>query len=66
MSMAICFRCQAVADTTEEVRDVTFADGTGYVPQIPVLVCSQCGEVVAIPAKSTPWIRAARGRLNSR
>jgi len=57
---AICERCAAVVPTTFVRRDVPFSDGSGVAKNILAAACDVCGDVVAIPAQSTPAIRRAR------
>lgn len=59
-SEAICYDCGRVVQTTFVIRDVPFDDGIGIARAIMACVCDGCGEVVAIPAMSTPQIAAAR------
>lgn len=59
-SKAICARCEAIVQTTFMRRDVPFSDASGLARNILVGVCDCCGDVVAIPAQSTPAIARAR------
>ena len=59
-SKAICERCAAVVHTTFMRRDVPFSDASGVAKNILVGVCDVCGDVVSIPAQSTPAIARAR------
>lgn len=59
-SKAICERCAAVVPTTFVRRDVPFNDASGVAKNILVGRCDGCGDVVAIPAQSTPAIARAR------
>lgn len=61
-SKAICTHCGKVVDATFAHRDVLFSDGRGVAKDILVAACNVCGQVVAIPADSTPAIREARRR----
>jgi len=57
---AICRHCEKIVATTFERKDVPFSDGVGMARDILVSACDVCGEVVGIPAQSTPAISAAR------
>lgn len=59
-SQAICEDCVSVVDTTFQRRNVPFDDGYGVVQNVLVAVCDICDRVVAVPAQSTPAIKAAR------
>ena len=59
-SKAVCESCADIVATTFAYRDVPFSDDSGSVPNLLVAVCDRCGDVVAIPAQSTPSIRNAR------
>lgn len=59
-SRAVCETCGGLATTTFAYRDVPFDDGSGTVRDVLAGVCDGCGEVVSIPAQSTPAIRRAR------
>ena len=59
-SKALCSHCQGLVTTTFARLDVPFSDGEGLAKAILVGVCDQCGQVVSIPAQSTPAIRQAR------
>lgn len=59
-SKAICEDCSKLVTTTFGYRDVPFSDGVGMAQNILVACCDECERVVAIPAQSTPQIRAAR------
>ena len=45
-----------------EYRDVPFRDKRGVAENLLVGVCGKCGEVILVPAQSTPAIAAARQR----
>ncbi len=57
---AICPSCAEVRSLTWKRVDVPFSDGEGLARNILAGVCDTCGNVIAIPAQSTPAIRAAR------
>ena len=57
---ALCEECGAAVTGTFRFRDVPFSDGIGFVKDILTVVCDQCDSVIAIPAQSTPAIKAAR------
>ncbi|SFU81345.1 hypothetical protein [Pseudomonas sp. OV546] len=59
-SQAICEDCESVVHTTFQRRNVPFDDGVGEVENVLVAVCDICDRVVAVPAQSTPAIKAAR------
>lgn len=59
-SRAICGQCAQLVTTTFVYRNVPFDDGQGEARNILVAACDTCGQVVAIPAQSTPAIRRAR------
>lgn len=59
-SKAICERCRAMSSTVFAYCDVPFSDGSGVVKGILVGVCERCGDVVSIPAQSTPAISKSR------
>lgn len=59
-SRALCETCGGLVATTFAYRDVPFDDGSGVVHDILAGVCDGCGQVVSIPAQSTPAIRRAR------
>ncbi len=59
-SKGVCEQCTGIVDATFHYRDVPFSDGSGVVKDILALVCDTCDEVIAIPAQSTPAIKAAR------
>lgn len=61
-SKAICEDCAKIVNTTFAIRDVPFSDRDGVAKGILVATCDCCGRVVAIPAQSTPKIKAARAR----
>jgi hypothetical protein len=56
---AICGHCGLV-DTTFKYRDVPLSESRKIVPQILVGVCDTCDCLAAIPAQSTPAIKAVR------
>lgn len=56
---AICHRDGLVA-VTFDYRDVPFSDKKGMAKDILVGVCDKCGDVVIVPAQSTPAIAEAR------
>jgi hypothetical protein len=60
-SKAICSTCQKLTTTTFVIRDVPYADeeGSGIVRGILAASCDTCSHIVAIPAQSTPAIKAA-------
>jgi hypothetical protein len=60
-SKALCEKCGLVP-TTFDYRNVPFSDGSGVARDILVAECDACGQVVEIPAQSTPAIRGARPR----
>lgn len=51
-SRAICYNCSKVVETTFELRDVPFDDGSGVVTGMLVAICDECGAIVAVPAQS--------------
>ncbi len=57
---ALCSHCKGLVSTTFVRRDVPFSDAQGLAKAILVGVCDQCGQVVSVPAQSTPAIRQAR------
>lgn len=57
---AICPSCAEIRSLTWKRVDVPFSDGEGMARNILAGVCDTCGSVIAIPAQSTPAIRAAR------
>jgi|EndMetStandDraft_4_1072995.scaffolds.fasta_scaffold47924_2 hypothetical protein len=59
-SKGLCDHCQGLVQATFRYRDVPFSDGHGVVKDILTLVCDTCDEVIAVPAQSTPAIKAAR------
>lgn len=59
-SRAFCEACGGLVTTTFAYRDVPFDDGSGVVRDILAGSCDGCGEVVSIPAQSTPAIRRGR------
>lgn len=59
---AICSDCSKIVSTTFKRRDVPFIDGKGIAEGILVGVCDECGQVVSIPAQSTPAIAESRSR----
>lgn len=59
-SRAICHVCEALTDTTFRYCDVPFSDGSGVASNVLAAVCDGCGNVVALPAQSTPAVKAAR------
>ncbi|PRX98306.1 hypothetical protein [Paraburkholderia sp. BL25I1N1] len=59
-SKAVCHHCKQLVSTTFARRDVPFSDGKGEVKNILAAVCDACGNVVAVPAQSTPAVREAR------
>ena len=61
-SKAICESCGALVSTTFANRDLPFDDGEGVVKDVLASVCDQCGQVVALPAQSTPAVRQARSQ----
>jgi hypothetical protein len=62
-SQAIYPRCRGLVLTTYRHRDLPFSDGSVSARNRLVSVCDACDTVVAIPAQSTPAIRAANPRL---
>lgn len=54
---ALCYKCKGVKNTTFNLRDVPFSDGSGIVKDILVGVCETCDQVIAIPHQSTPAIK---------
>ncbi|HWK89412.1 MAG TPA: hypothetical protein VNP72_05430 [Longimicrobium sp.] len=65
LSQAVCEGCQKLVQTRFEPRDVTLEVTETVVPGILVAVCTECGEIVAFPAQSTPKVKAARERKKS-
>ncbi|WP_349571031.1 hypothetical protein [Azotobacter salinestris] len=59
---ALCEHCRKLVSTTYVRRSVPFSDGKGEAKDILVAACDTCGQVVSIPAQSTPAIKVARGR----
>lgn len=57
-SQAICYQC-GLMNTTFARKDIPFGDGSGTVKDLLVAVCDSCGEVVSVPAQSTPEIKRA-------
>lgn len=53
----LCHQC-GKSTATYLLRDVDFSDRSGTVKNILAAVCDQCDAVVAIPAQSTPRIKA--------
>jgi hypothetical protein len=53
---AICRHCEKFVTTTFESKDVPFSDGLGTAHDILVSACDNCGEVIGIPARSTPAV----------
>ena len=69
-SRAICGRCKDVVATRSERRTVHLEGPRPVdVPHVLVAACVECGEVAAIPPRSSPRLRAARresGRIEVR
>lgn len=61
-SEAICGKCRGRRTTTFETRDIRLADAKITVPDVLVAVCDDCGETAAIPAQSTPLLKASLER----
>lgn len=57
---AICERCEAVVEGTYEYRPFPLEKSGVVVPNVLVGVCGKCGEIVSLPAQSTPRLMAAR------
>lgn len=53
----VCYKCTSFVDTTYNLRDVSFSDGSGIVKNILVGVCDCCDSVVALPHQSTPAVK---------
>lgn len=58
-SEAICPTCKHRAITSLEIRDVPVSERNIIVPNVLVAVCSDCGEIAAIPAQSAPLLKEA-------
>lgn len=54
---AACTTCQSFGDTTFQLRDVPFSDGSGIVKNVLVGVCDKCDSVVLLPHQSTPAVK---------
>jgi len=52
----ICRHCEKIVATTFERKDVLFSDGVETARDILVSAYDNCGEVVGIPAPSTPAV----------
>jgi len=50
-SRAICENCNGVQETVFERRDVPLDDGSGTAHDALVAICTDCGDVVAMPAQ---------------
>ena len=50
-SRAICGRCNSIQETTLERRDVPLDDGSGTAQNALAAICTNCGDVVAMPAQ---------------
>ena len=61
-SRAICEDCGKRVTTTFGYHHVPFSDGKGAAPNVLAATCDDCGDVVAVPAQSTPAIIRARQR----
>ncbi|MCF6199305.1 MAG: hypothetical protein L3J67_07905 [Hyphomicrobiaceae bacterium] len=59
-SKAACEQCKSLVTTTFAYRDVPFRHAKGQAKDLLVAVCDECGDVVSIPAQSTPAVREAR------
>lgn len=64
-SKAICEKCAKLVSTTFGYHDVPFSDGVGFAHEILAATCDNCGEVVSVPAQSTPAIKKARDHAES-
>lgn len=60
-STAVCWHCESRVTTTFVLRDVPFSDGSGTVYGVLAAVCDLCGNVVAVPARSTQKVATAMG-----
>lgn len=61
-SEGICAHCKALVATRFQVRTVHLHESGIDVPGVLAAVCEECGEIVALPAQSTPRIREAKQR----
>ncbi len=57
---AVCARCEAVVEGTYQHRAFPLEESGVVVPNVLVGVCGKCGEIVSLPAQSTPLLKAAR------
>src|SRR5680860_208814 len=57
---AICPDCRRRVSTTYNYRSVHLEKTDVVVPNVLVGVCDTCGEVVSIPAQSSPKLKEAR------
>jgi hypothetical protein len=60
--VAICERCEEVVAGTYQYRPFPLEKSGVVVPNVLVGVCGTCGEIVSLPAQSTPRLKEARER----
>lgn len=59
---AICERCEEIVEGTYRYRPFPLEKSGVVVPNVLVGVCGTCGEIVSLPAQSTPRLKEARER----
>jgi|TARA_R100000687_G_C6433541_1_gene156943 RNase P subunit RPR2 len=51
-SRAICENCNGIQETVIERRDVPLDDGSGTAQNALAAICTDCGDIVAMPAQN--------------
>jgi hypothetical protein len=59
-SRGVCEHCRRLVETRFDRRTVTLKRPRVSAPDVLVAVCTQCGNIVAIPYQSTPRLHEAR------
>lgn len=65
-SEAICADCDRIVTTRYAVRTIHLSGSGIDVPGVLVGVCDSCDGIVSLPAQSTPQIREARERAETK